>query len=107
MTTFWLTFSTDPVIHIRDFFRGVVIIDLDEGDRELSNQEVFDAADEMGLCPRGNRDGSIYVRVQDATEDNISAHYKNRLITDYESLVAIGADMLEGLPGGWTPPLAS
>jgi hypothetical protein len=105
VTTFWLTFSSDVWLHIKGTFRGVVILDLDEGDRELSNHEVFDAADEMGLCPGAEqqRDGvpAIYFRVQDATEDNIPAHYKNRLITDYETLVALGADMLEGELGGW------
>jgi hypothetical protein len=91
MTTFWLTFSSDAYWHIRETFRGVAIFDLDESDGELSDDEVLQYAEEMGLTPEGKG----YLNIQDATEDNIPAQYKNRLITDDETLVALGADMTD------------
>jgi hypothetical protein len=101
VTTFWLTFSTDPVIHISLFFRGVAIFDLDESDGELPNDEIIRHADEKGFCPEGR----VYVCVQDVTKDNIPAQYKNKLITDHETLVAVGAEMAPA--GNGTAPEAS
>ena len=82
MTIFWLSF-TDPEATADKRFLGVVIVDMDESEGELSTTEIIKHAWALGVNPGGA------VSVQEV--GSIPDEHKNKLIIDDALLLSLGS----------------
>jgi len=83
MTTFWISFS-DPDANTRaDQFLGVVIFEMDESDGEKDVVEIIRECWRLGINPGGQ------AAIQEVPA--IPDQFKNRLITDDATLLALGS----------------
>jgi hypothetical protein len=83
MTTFWISFS-NPEANTTERFLGVAILDMDESDDDKSVAEVIRECWRLGINPGGQACVAEVPAIPD--------QYKNRLITDDATLLALGSN---------------